>query len=216
MNINPSSERILVFGDSLSWGYIPGSNHERYAADVRWTGKLQVLLGSNYEIIEENLNSRAIVHGDPRPGKEGRRALDYIEACLDSHDPLDKVIVLLGSNELKHEMSMNAEDVGQSMEQLLNIILNRASQFRDVKPDVILLSPPVINENTEYCRKNDKYLGATEKSKQLAQVYESLATRLGIDYVSLNSIKVGIDGAHLDASEHTKVAELVYSNLTSK
>lgn len=213
MNINTSAERIMVFGDSLSWGYEPGSKHQRFASDVRWPGKLQQLLGDNYEIIEENLNSRGIENGDPRQGKEGRRALDYIEACLDSQDPLNRVIVLLGTNELKHEMGMNADTVGESMEKLLSIILTRPSQFRGTTPKVTLLSPPIINEDTEYCRTGDKYLGATEKSKQLVEVYENLATKLGIGFAALSSINVGVDGIHIDAEEHAKVAELVYQSL---
>ena len=213
MNINSSVERIMVFGDSLSWGYEPGSQHQRYAPNVRWPGKLQQLLGNDYEIIEENLNSRGIENGDPRPGKEGRRALDYIEACLDSQDPLDRVIVLLGTNELKHEMGMNAEAVGESMEKLLNIILTRSSQYRRTTPRVTLLSPPIINEDTEYCRTGDKYLGSTDKSKQLVEVYKNLAAKLGIGFVALNSINVGVDGIHIDAYEHAKLAELVYQSL---
>ncbi|HEY8992447.1 MAG TPA: GDSL-type esterase/lipase family protein [Candidatus Microsaccharimonas sp.] len=215
MNINSSAERIMVFGDSLSWGYEPGSKHQRFASDVRWPGKLQQLLGDDYEIIEENLNSRGIENGDPRPGKEGRRALDYIEACLDSQDPLDRVIVLLGTNELKNEMGMSADAVGESMEKLLSIILTRPSQFRGTTPKVTLLSPPIINEDTEYCRTGDKYLGATEKSKQLVEVCEILATKLGVGFVALNSINVGVDGIHIDADEHAKVAELVYRSLNA-
>lgn len=213
MNINTSAERIMVFGDSLSWGYMPGTKHQRFAADVRWPGKLQQLLGDDYEIIEENLNSRGIENGDPRPGKEGRRALDYIEACLDSQDPLDQVIVLLGTNELKHEMNMSAEQVGESMEKLLDIIINRPSQFRDTSPRVTLLSPPIINEETEYCKAGDKYLGATQKSEELVGVYERLATKLGIGFVALNGVNAGVDGIHIDAEEHSKVAEVVYEFL---
>lgn len=216
MNINTSAERIMVFGDSISWGYVPGSKHQRFAADVRWPGKLQELLGDDYEIIEENLNSRGIENGDPRPGKEGRRALDYIEACLDSHDPLDQVIVLLGTNELKHEMNMSATQVGECMEKLLDIIINRPSQFREISPKVTLLSPPTINDQTDYCKTGDKYLDASEKSKELVGVYEGLATKLGIGFIALSSVNVGIDGIHIDAQEHTKVAELVYANVSQR
>ncbi len=214
MNTNISAERIMVFGDSLSWGYQPGSKHQRFDAQTRWPGRLQMLLGDDYEIIEENLNSRGIENGDPRPGKEGRRALDYIEAALDSQDPLDCVVVLLGTNELKHEMNMTAEQVGESVEKLLNIITTRPSQFRGTTPKVLLLSPPTINDETEYCRTGDKYLGATEKSKELVGVYGRLATKLSVDFVALDNITAGVDGIHIDADEHAKVADLVYSALT--
>ena len=209
MNTNISAKRIMVFGDSLSWGYKPGSKHQRFAADTRWPGQLQMLLGDNYDIIEENLNSRGIENGDTRPGKEGRRALDYIEAALDSHDPLDTVIVLLGTNELKHEMSMSAEQVGNSMEKLLTIIKTRRSQFQNTTPSVILLAPPTINELTEYCHEDDKYLGASEKSKELASRYERIAAKMGVGFISLRHIQVGVDGIHIDACQHKLIADAV-------
>lgn len=213
MNINTSAERIMVFGDSLSWGYQPGTKHLRFDAQTRWPGRLQLLLGDGYEVIEENLNSRGIENGDLRPGKEGRVAMDYIEAALDSQDPLDRVIVLLGTNELKNEMSMSAEQVGLSMEKLLTIIKTRPSQFRGTTPEVLLLSPPIINEHTEYCRTGDKYLGATEKSRELVGVYERLAAKLGIGFIALNGITPGVDGIHMDADQHAKVADLVHAVL---
>lgn len=215
MNTNISAERIMVFGDSLSWGYQPGTKHLRFDAQTRWPGRLQTLLGDDYEVIEENLNSRGIENGDPRPGKEGRRALDYIEAALDTHDPLDKVIVLLGTNELKHDMNMSAEQVGESMEKLLTIITTRASQFRGTTPDVLLLSPPIINESTEYCKAGDKYLGATAKSQELVGVYEKLAAKLSIGFVALNNVTAGVDGIHIDAEQHAKVADLVHDALVN-
>lgn len=210
MNINPAAKRVLIFSDSLAWGYIPDSNHQRYPTNVRWPGKLQEQLGLGYEIVEENLNSRGIENGDPRPGKEGRRALDYIIPCLDSHDPLDYVIVLLGTNELKYENRQSAEQVGKSMEALLQLIIERPSQFRTQRPKVILLAPPIINDLTEYCSQGDKYNGATEKSKQLGKVYENLGAKLGINFSSLAEIAtVGSDGVHLDADNHNKVAVAV-------
>lgn len=210
MNYNPSAKRILVFGDSLSWGYISGTNHERYPADVRWPGQLQMLLGNNYEVIEECLNSRGIENGDPRPGKEGRRALDYIEPCLDSHDPLDLVIVLLGSNELKFENNLSAEQVGELIERFLGVVLQRTSQSSNRKPQVLLMAPAIIDESSDYCTKGDKYKGATEKSKQLGTVYAVVAGKLGIEFVDIAPIaKVGIDGCHLNEASHSAVAEAV-------
>ncbi len=215
MNVNPNAKRVMIFSDSLSWGYQPGSGHLRYDAQTRWPGRLQMLLGDDYEIIEENLNSRGIENGDPRPGKEGRRALDYIEAALDNHDPLDVVVVLLGTNELKNEMHMSADQVGQSMQKLLNIIIERPSQFRDKKPSIILVSPPIVDETTVYCSTNNKYLGATQKSQELQEVYRSLAAKLGIGFVELNKISTGEDGIHIDENEHAKVAILVHDALVN-
>lgn len=49
-------KHILCYGDSNTHGYIPGGG--RYDDDTRYTGILAKLLGSDYRIIEEGLNSR--------------------------------------------------------------------------------------------------------------------------------------------------------------
>ena len=90
--------RILCYGDSNTWGYIPGSDHKRYSKQERWTGILSEMLGDSYEVIEEGLNSRTLISNDTRSGKEGRNGFDYLLPCLDSHDPIDLVIIMLGTN----------------------------------------------------------------------------------------------------------------------
>lgn len=112
-------------------------------------------------------------------------------------------------------MGLSAEQVGKSMEKLLNIIQTRPSQFRDITPDIILLSPPIINEDTEYCQAGNKYLGAAEKSKRLTEVYQRLAKRRDIAFIALDDIAPGEDGIHIDAEQHAAVANLVYKTLVS-
>jgi lysophospholipase L1-like esterase len=210
MNTNPNAKRILCFGDSNVWGYISGSDHERQEADKRWPGILQNMLGSNYEIIEEGLNSRAINNEDRRLGKEGRNAMDYILPCLDSHDPLDWVVVMLGSNEFKHEYNMTPENINQSMEELLTKIINRKSQFRSVQPKIILISPPLINEDTEYCKNGNKYLGATGKSKVTTSLFKKLSEELKINFLDSTSLtETGVDGVHITGESHAKLGEAI-------
>jgi lysophospholipase L1-like esterase len=53
--------RIMVFGDSLAWGWMPqadGFPTTRFRPEVRWPGVLQAALGPGYEVVEENLNGR--------------------------------------------------------------------------------------------------------------------------------------------------------------
>ncbi len=104
-------KRILCFGDSYTWGYIPWSNHERFSENIRFPKKLQELLGEKFEIIEEWLNSRTLNSEDERPWKQGRNGSSYLIPCLDSHDPLNLVILLLGTNELKHIYQNSPEQI---------------------------------------------------------------------------------------------------------
>ena len=91
---------ILCYGDSLTWGFIPGTMGKRYGPEVRWPKLVQGLLGSDYEIIEEALNGRTTVWEDSF--REGRHGARLLQPLLESHGPLDLVIIMLGSNDLLH------------------------------------------------------------------------------------------------------------------
>ena len=98
-------KHILCYGDSNTHGYIPGGG--RYDDDTRYTGILAKLLGSDYRIIEEGLNSRTSSFDDPfEPYKNG---MDCLVPCLDSHKPLDLTILMLGSNDMKVYFSPSVE-----------------------------------------------------------------------------------------------------------
>ena len=215
MNTNPAAKRVLCFGDSNTWGYIPGSKHQRYPADVRWPGQLQKLLGPGFEVIEEGLNSRGISHGDPRPGKEGRSALDYIIPCLDTHDPLDCVVVFLGTNELKSELSLTAEQIGADLKNLVNLIASRPSQFRASKPKVMIVVPPILDETAPYASKGGKYAGAAEKSKSLGRVFKKVADETSSLFVNVqDQILLAEDGVHMLPQGHAALAKAIYDELT--
>ena len=96
----------------------------------------------------------------------GKNGYEYLIPCLDTHDPIDLVILMLGTNELKNTYNKSALEIGQILEEyFIKTILNRKSQFKESYPKLLIVTPPVINEYTEYCKKDNKYLGATEKSK---------------------------------------------------
>ena len=200
--------RILCYGDSNTWGYISGSNHERYSDEKRWTKLLASILGDDFEIIEEGLNSRTLVSADLRPGKEGKNGYEYLIPCLDTHDPIDLVVLMLGTNELKNTYHKTALEIGEILEKyFVKTIIHRKSQCKDSYPKLLLVAPPVINEFTDYCKKDNKYLGATEKSRQLNSIYEEIAKRNNCYFLSNDGLEVGIDGVHLTEESHRNLAE---------
>jgi lysophospholipase L1-like esterase len=95
--------RIMVFGDSLSWGFIPneGRASERYPADGRWPDVLQKELGSDYEVINESLNGRTTDASDSQLAGAGLDGSAYLPAAIATHHPLDLVIIMVGGNDLK-------------------------------------------------------------------------------------------------------------------
>ena len=110
---------ILCYGDSNTYGYNP-VNGLRYPKDVRWTGVLQKLLGEQYAVIEEGCNGRTTVFEDiAEPWKAG---LGYLKPCLNTHKPIDFVIMMLGSNDLKRMFHASAKEIADGAEQLVSII----------------------------------------------------------------------------------------------
>ena len=200
--------RILCYGDSNTWGYISGSDHQRYGNDERWTKILAKLLGSDFEIIEEGLNSRTLISNDTRPGKEGKNGYEYLIPCLDTHDPIDLVILMLGTNELKSTYNKSTKEIGEMLEKyFVKTILNRKSQLEESYPNLLIVTPPVVNEDREYCKANNKYLGATQKSKELNDIYKDIAEKYNCYFLDNQGLETGIDGVHLTKESHKKLAE---------
>lgn len=202
--------RILCYGDSNTWGYISGSDHKRYGNKERWTKLLAELLGDEFEIIEEGLNSRTLISNDTRPGKEGKNGYEYLIPCLDTHDPIDLVILMLGTNELKSVYNKTAEQIGNMLEEyFVKTILNRKSQIGNNYPKLLLVTPPVVNENTEYCKQKDKYLGAMQKSKELNLIYKNITKKYDCYFLGNEELATGVDGVHLTKESHKKLAEML-------
>ena len=201
---------ILCYGDSNTWGYIPGSA-ARYAQDQRWTGVLQHVLGGGFVVIEEGLNSRTTVLDDPtKPFKNGK---DYLIPCLDSHAPLDLVILMLGTNDLKHRFGMSAFDIGANVAALLGLVKQSACSCSGGAPRVLLMAPPPVGKLTVVGSTNfpEIFRGAEEKSKMLGQVYQKFAYEAGVAFCLMtgDAHNVRVDGIHFEADEHRKLGEAV-------
>jgi lysophospholipase L1-like esterase len=205
---------ILCYGDSNTWGYVPGSG-ARYARHQRWTGVLQRTLGGDFIVIEEGLNSRTTVLEDPtKPFKNGK---DYLVPCLDSHAPLDLVILMLGTNDLKHRFGMSASDIGANIATLLGLVKQSACSCSGGARRVLLMAPPPVGKLTPVGSTNfpEIFRGAEEKSKALGQIYRKIAQEAGAAFLDTCEIIVSsdVDGIHFDVDEHRKLGEVVASRV---
>ena len=193
--------RILCYGDSNTWGYISDSDHQRHSKTERWTGVLQNMLGDNFEIIEEGLNGRTLISIDKRSGREGRNGAEYLLPCLDTHDPIDLVIIMLGTNELKTEFYRNPKEIGEIFEEyFVKKILARKSVCRKTTPKLLVVAPPEIT------KENPKFIGSIEKSQKLNDIYEDIAIRNGCDFIGNGYWEVGEAGVHLSRDGHRILA----------
>lgn len=200
--------RILCYGDSNTWGFVSGTDHLRYGINERWTRVLAELLGSEYEVIEEGLNSRTLTSNDLRPGKVGKNGYDYLIPCLDTHDPIDLVVLMLGTNELRKGYHNTAAEIGEMLEEyFVKTILNRKSKCRDTYPKLLIIAPPPVNEDANYCREEHLYEGASKKSEELDTIYEEIADKYNCYFLSTRELDTGVDGVHITKESHKRLAE---------
>lgn len=205
--------KILCYGDSNTWGYISGSDHQRYGENERWTKILAKKLGNNFEVIEEGLNSRTLTSNDERPGKEGKNGFLYLIPCLDTHDPIDLVVLMLGTNELKSVYNKTSKEIGDILEEyFVKTILGRKSQIKNSYPKLLIVTPPIVDEKLNAVQfKTNKYEGDTQKSKDLNTIYNNIAEKYNCYFLSNEGLSTGIDGVHLTKESHQLLADKLYS-----
>jgi len=214
MNTDPTARVVLCFGDSNTHG-MPSDDEDyrRLAADVRWTGRLQSLLGSGFYIIEEGLNGRTTdLDYVDRPGCNGR---PYLLPCLLSHSPMDAVVVMLGTNDLKVQFDRPAATIADALHGYVDDI-EVAAACAGATPVTILVSPillqpaePAFAEGSEF----DAH--SLVKSTQLADEIRRVATARDVVFVDAAAVAhAGSDGVHLSADSHQRLAELLATTIS--
>lgn len=213
-------KRILCFGDSNTWGYnpesqFPGRNApSRFPEDVRWTGQLAKLLGDEYIVIEEGLDSRTTCFRDP--GYYGRSGVDILPVVLETHSPLDLIIIMLGTNDVKTMYAASPHVISAGMERLIRICKSTCAlpYTSSANAKILVVAPIGLHADPEGKDWYDFTAESYKKSGKLPAVYQALAERNGCAFVDASVISAGnIDGIHLDAEGHTAMAKLLKSTI---
>ncbi|MFT4929295.1 MAG: lysophospholipase L1-like esterase [Phenylobacterium sp.] len=195
-------KNILCFGDSNTWGYAPGTGY-RYPFDQRWTGVLQQALIGDTRIIEEGLNGRTTLHDDEH--RDFKNGLALLPVFLQSHAPLDLVIIMLGTNDLKTFFDLSAEQIAQGAQALCQTALSLDYPAGEC-PQILLVSPAFIEPITASGPPQDApgFSGAIEKSRQFAPHYKAVADALGIHFFDAAPLvqTSPVDGVHWAATQH--------------
>lgn len=199
---------ILCYGDSNTYGRDPETK-KRYPRTIRWPGVLQQCLGEGYHVIEEGLNGRTTVWDDPvRGDRHKRNGAMYLVPCLESHAPLDLVILMLGTNDLKAKFSVTAVDIAQSVEALVEIIRAGGCGPKEGPPEILLMAPPPLGQLTEYA---ETFIGGVEKSRKLGGYYREVADAHGCRFLDAGTVITASprDGLHFDPEGHRKLGARV-------
>jgi lysophospholipase L1-like esterase len=194
--------RVLCYGDSNTWGYIPGSGG-RYVFSSRWTGILQVKLGDEVQIIEDGLNGRTTATDDP--GHSGRNGVAVLGPVLKRYAPLDLVVIMLGTNDMKRDFQLSAEAISRGAGMLVKIVKEYHSMTP--VPEILLISPPRIRFLPFTSR--TIFEEAESKSSTLPLGYERVATECDCHFFNATEIVAAslIDGVHLGKRAHLKLGE---------
>jgi lysophospholipase L1-like esterase len=207
---------VVCFGDSNTFGWLPTLSRtvtRRYGPDRRWPGVLAKRLGAGYQVIEEGLVGRTTVHEDPidGPHKNGRIGLAI---ALETHMPIDIVIIMLGTNDYKFRFSAQTCDIVDSLEVLVNAVKGSGCGPGGRAPRALLVAPPPLKEVGRF---GEMFAGAAAKSAGLGEQARDLAKRADISFLDAGKVieVSAVDGIHLDQDAHrdlgVAVAEVVKS-----
>ncbi|MQA24846.1 MAG: hypothetical protein GEU94_05110 [Micromonosporaceae bacterium] len=214
MLTNPDAVTVLCYGDSNTYGY-PAEDVgvERWPVDVRWPGRLQMLLGGGCAVIEEGLRGRTTAFDYPGGDRPGRNGLTYLGPCLHSHDPLDVVVVMLGTNDVKVAFDLSAAEIAEALDGYVDVIEAEAANRDGGRPAVLLVSPAHIDHTRPdfAARRGASYDGTSvTKSRQLAKHLQAVADKRRAGFADAASVAwAGDDGVHLARDAYRALAELL-------
>lgn len=194
-------QQILVYGDSLSWGIIPGTR-KRLEFEKRWPGVMENDLrdqGKWFRVVEDCLNGRRTVWEDPF--KPGRNGLIGLEQRIEINSPLSLVIVLLGVNDFQSVHQFNAAQSAQGIATLISAIRRAPIEPGMLIPEILLVAPPAIQAKGSMA---PKFIYAAEKSAGLTAAIQETAVAADCSFFDAGSVVEAstIDGVHLDEDQH--------------
>jgi len=200
-------KHIVCLGDSNTHGYCAdpkdcADGGNRFNEDERWTCLLQKALGEDYLVLEEGLSGRTSVFQDPL--HETMDALTVIYSILMSHEPVDLLIIMLGTNDTKERLNMNADCISIGMERLI-----RKAQSVDCwggkAPNILVICPPPIHPEM-----HDPAMGrgCDVKGRELPSYLEATAKLTGAHYFNAAECEFNsLDHMHLTKKGHAQLAD---------
>lgn len=204
-------KHIVCFGDSNTHGYCADpadteSASDRFSENERWTCLLQKKLGDSCYVLEEGLSGRTTVFSDPL--HEKMSGLDSIYSCLMSHEPVDLLIIMLGTNDCKERFNANPAAIAGGLERLI-LKAKTVPAWRGGVPNILVISPPWMREGF-----HDENMGlcCVEKSPRLAGYFAETARAAGCAFLDAEGVAEfnTVDFTHLSRKGHSQLADKLF------
>lgn len=203
---------ILCFGDSNTHGTPPmraAGDYARFDATIRWPRRLAQALGC--EVVEEGLPGRTAHFPDPVMGAH-MDGCEGLKIALASHGPIDWLVIMLGTNDVKARFGASAAQVTGGIAALLDIAQSAEMQARHGGFRVLLICPPPVLEQGPLA---DQFFGARARSLELPPLYKALAVARGVAFLDAGQV-ISVspqDGVHLEPGAHAVLADAVAAAL---
>jgi lysophospholipase L1-like esterase len=206
-------KRILCFGDSNTWGFIPvpiPPTTGRYERAQRWPHVMAAALDGDAEVIEEALSGRTTDAPDPELAHIAGAGADgsaYLPVALASHLPLDLVVIMLGTNDVKPHLGRSIGRIALGAKKLLDQVrtLDGGVGTTYPNPKALLIAPPPLGRLSAFFE--PMFAGGHAKSVALAPLYEGLARLTGAAFLNAGDHieSDGADGVHFSAEMQQKL-----------
>ena len=197
--------RVLCYGDSNTFGTGPMASLEDdpiHPQNVRWPGVMAAELDPDWEVVVEGLGGRTTVHDDPIEGAY-RNGLRTLQAILESHRPIDVLIICLGTNDTKARFNLGPQDIALGVARLVN----EAAKL-DVVGQTLVICPPPVRELGDLA---EIFHGAEARCARLAEQMARFASENGAAFLDAGQhIAVDeVDGVHWSAASHEVLGRVV-------
>ncbi|MCQ2545578.1 MAG: GDSL-type esterase/lipase family protein [Clostridia bacterium] len=205
---------ILCYGDSNTYGFDPLSQ-KRHGVNVRWTMVLQKLLGDKYRVIEEGCNGRtAYNYVEECPWKTG----DYgMAAILNSHKPIDLMVFMLGTNDLKNLYDATPQTIADAMLNMMNEAATLLLEQQEYVPEFLLISPVEVSDKLKATPFSDQFdQSSADKSRELADALKQAAANFNFEGKTCHFLNAAdyavpskLDCIHMDPDQHQRLAKAI-------
>lgn len=205
---------ILAYGDSNTHGTMPMGTLEdtgRFGPAERWPGVCAAELGAGWRIVEEGLPGRTTVHPDPIEGVY-KNGLAVLPAILETHRPVDLVVLMLGTNDLKQRFSVPPGDIGLSMGLLVQTVQQGLAGPGGGQPRILVVAPMPVEEVGCLA---EMFGGGAAKSRGIAAAYAGVADLFGVDFLDAGEVIAvsPLDGIHFDADAHAALGRAIAAKI---
>ncbi len=186
---------VLCFGDSLTYGFDPTTGG-RFAPADRWPEVMGAELGAAHTVITEALPGRTTVFDSPYADARSGRAM--LAPVLESHAPVDLVILMLGTNDLQTPLDLSARHSAAGLWTLIDIVNRSACGPAATSPSCLVIAPPPIIEPKGWM--GVFYAGQEAQSRELAEHYRQICEQTQTPFLAAGDVvrPSAADGIHLD------------------